>query len=89
MHLKFQLMTFAFKYEHVIAVEGAPDGSSEGAPTFQVEIKDALEVTIELHLKKHMVVRLLMQKCFQNISIKVELEEALYFAPEGAPKVSH
>ena len=29
MHLMFYLMMFALKYEHVGAVEGAPDGSSE------------------------------------------------------------
>ena len=29
-------MTFAPKYEHVSAVEGASDGSSEGTPTLEV-----------------------------------------------------
>ena len=28
-----------FKYEHVSAVEGAPDGLFKGTPTFEVEIK--------------------------------------------------
>ena len=60
MHLTFYLMTFTLKYEHVSAVEGAPDGSYEGIPTIEVEIKGALEVTIELHLKIHMVVRFLV-----------------------------
>ena len=87
-HLTFYLMTFALKYEHVTAVEGAPDGSSENTPTFEVEIKGALEVTIELHLKMHKVVHLLVQKSSQNNSIKGELEEALYVALEGAPKIS-
>ena len=88
MHLAFYLMTFTIKYEHLCAVEGAPDGSSEGTPTFAVEIKGAFEVTIELHLKIHMVVRLLVEKSSQNNSIKCILEEALYVAREGAPKIS-
>ena len=45
----FYLMTFALKYEHVSAVEGAPNGSSEDTPTTEVEIKGALEVTTALH----------------------------------------
>ena len=48
-----------FKYEHVSAVENAPDGLSEDTPTFEVETKGALQVAIELHLKMHMVVHLL------------------------------
>ena len=39
----------------VCAVEGAPNLSFEGTPTFDVKIEGALEVTIELHLKMHMV----------------------------------
>ena len=78
----------ALKYELVSAVEGAPDGSSQIIPTFEVEIKGALEITIELNLKKHMVVHLLVQKSSQNNSIKGEVEEALYGALEGAPKIS-
>ena len=39
MQLTFYLMTFALKYEYVSAVEGAPDGSFEGTPTFEVKIK--------------------------------------------------
>ena len=49
-------MKFALKYEHISAVEGAPDDSSEGKPTSEVEIEGELEVTIQLHLKIHMVV---------------------------------
>ena len=41
-----------------------------------------------MHLKIHMVVHLLVPKSAQNNSIKGELEEALYVALEGAPKVS-
>ena len=48
-----------FKYEHVSAVESAPDSLSKDTPTFEVEIKGALEVAIELHLRMHMVVHLL------------------------------
>ena len=84
----FHLMTLALKYEDVSAVESARDGSSEDTPTFEVEIKDVLEVTIELHLKMHMVVRLLVRKNSQNSSIKSELGEALYVAHEGAHNIS-
>ena len=84
MHLTFYMMTFALKYEHVSAVEGVPDGSSEGTPTFELEIKGALEVTIELHLKMQMVLHLLVQNSSQNNSTKGELEVVL----EGAPEIS-
>ena len=77
-----------FKYEHVSAVEGAPDDLSKGTPAFDAEIKGALLVPIELHLKMHMVVHLLAQKGSQSNSIKGELEEALYVAFEGVPKIS-
>ena len=70
-------MTFALKYEHVSAFQGVPDGSSEGTPTFEVEIKGVLEVTFEMRLKIHMVVHLLVQKNSQNNSIKGEFQEAL------------
>ena len=56
------------KSEHVSTVEGAPDGSSESTPTFKVEIKGTIEVTTELHLKRHMVVDLLVQNSSQNNS---------------------
>ena len=49
-------MKFAIKYEHVSAIEGAPDGLSQGLPTFEVEIKGALEIAIGLHLKMQMMV---------------------------------
>ena len=60
MHLTFYLMKLALKYEHVSAFEGVPDGSPESTPTFEVEVKGVLEVTIEMSLKMHMVVRLLV-----------------------------
>ena len=60
MHLTFYLMKFALNYEHVSAFEGVPDGSPESTPTFEVEVKGVLEVTIEMSLKMHMVVRLLV-----------------------------
>ena len=44
-----------FKYEHVSAVENAP----EDTPIFEVETKGALQVAIELHLKMHMGMHLL------------------------------
>ena len=88
MQLTFYFMTFALTYEHVSAVEGAPDGSSHWTLTFEVEIKGPLEVTIELHLKMHMVVHLLVQQSSQNNSMKRELGEALYVALEGASKTS-
>ena len=70
MHLTFYLMMFALKYEHVSAFEGVSDSSSEVRPTFEVDIKSVLEVTVEMHLKMHMVVCLLVQKNSQNNSIK-------------------
>ena len=42
-------------------------------PTFEVDIRGVLEVIIEMHLKMHMVVCLLVQKNSQNNSIKGEL----------------
>ena len=67
------LLDHACKYEHVSAFEGVPDGSSEGTPTSEVEIKGVLEVTIELQMKMRMMVRLVVQKNSQNNSIKKEL----------------
>ena len=54
------LLDGTLKYEHDIVVEGAPNGSFEGTPTFEVEIKGALGVTIKLHLKMHLVMHLLV-----------------------------
>ena len=88
MHLAFYLMKFPLKYEYVSAFESAPYGSSKGAPTFEVKVKGALEVTIELHLKVRIVVWLLVQKSSQNTSIKGELKEALCDSVEGAPNIS-
>ena len=68
--LEFSSKAIALKYEHVNAVEGAADGSSEGTPKFEVETKGALEITTELHLKMHVVVCLSVQKSSQNNSIK-------------------
>ena len=41
-----------------------------------------------MHLKIDMVVQLLVKKSAQNDSIKGELQEALYAALEGAPKIT-
>ena len=75
------------KYEHFSVIGGAPDGSFKDTPTFEVEIKGVLEVTIELHSKMQMVVHLLVQKSSQNNSIKGDLEEAFYrvFQKKAAP----
>ena len=58
-------------------MEGARDGSSESTPTFEVQIKGALENTIEFHLKMRLVMYLLVQKTAQNDSIKGELDVTL------------
>ena len=86
--LEWVPLMFTLKYEHISAVEGARNVSSEGKPTFDIEIKGTLEVTIELHLKMHMVVHWLGQKSTRNNSIKYEREETLYVVLEGAPKIS-
>ena len=46
---------------------------------FDVELKNALGVTIELHLKINMVLYLLKHKSARNNSTKTELEGTLYF----------
>ena len=86
--MTFYLMTFALKYEHVSALEGAPDDSSKGTSTFEVEIKRVLQFTTEMHLKMHIAVHLLIQKNSQKNLIKGKFQEALYVAFEGAPKIS-
>ena len=40
-------MTSALKYKYVIAFLGVHDGLSEGTPTFEIEIKGAVDVTTE------------------------------------------
>ena len=78
------LLDGALKYEHVSAAEGTLADSCEGTPAFEVRV----EVTIELHLKVQLVMHMLVQKNAQNDSIKCEIEEELYVALEGAPKIS-
>ena len=46
-HLTVYLMTSALKYKHVSAFLGVHDGLSEGTPTFEIEIKGAVDVTTE------------------------------------------
>ena len=75
------------KYEHVCGVEDGHDGSSEGTSTFEVEIKGAFEVTIEFHLKMHMVVHILVQKSSKQFN-KWWIKEALYIALDVTPKIS-
>ena len=53
-------------------------------PTFEVEIKGTLEITVELHLTMQMVVHLLVESSAQNDSIKAEREEALVDTIEDA-----
>ena len=77
-----------FKYEHVSAVESAPDSLSEDTLTCKVGIKGAPQVATELHLKMHTVVHLLTQKSSQNNSKKGKFEEALYVLLEGEQKIS-
>ena len=63
------LLDGALKYEHVSAVN-----SLEGTLTFEVEIKGALEVTIALHLKMHMLAGALVStKNAKSDRIKGEL----------------
>ena len=66
----FYSIKFALKYEHVSAVECTPDGPSGGTPTFEFEIKGALEVTIDLHFKMHMIVHFLGSYSGKNDLIK-------------------
>ena len=68
----------------VTAIEDATESSSESTPkgvlqdlykdtqegAFEVETKGALEVTVELYLKMHIVVQLLGRKNTQDDSIK-------------------
>ena len=88
MHFMFYLMMFALKYYYVSAFEGATDGSSQGIPTFEVEIQGAFEVAVELLWNMPMGMRLLLQQSLIKESIKGELEDALYVALEGASKTS-
>ena len=53
-------------------------------PTFEVEIKGTLEITVELHLTMQMVVHLLVERSAQNDSIIGEREVALEDALEDA-----
>ena len=53
-------------------------------PTFEVEIKGTLEITVALHLTVQMVVHLLVERSKQNDSIKGEREEALEDVLEDA-----
>ena len=53
-------------------------------PTFEVEIKGTLEITVELHLTVQMVVHFLVERSKQNDSIKGEREEALEDVLEDA-----
>ena len=73
------LLDGSLKHEHVSAIEGAPDGLSEGTPTSEAKIKGVIEVTIAFHMNIHIV----LQKSAHNNSMNDELEEALYVSLEG------
>ena len=49
MHLMFYLMMFALKYEHVGAVEGAPDGSYhfKKHKQLQKQVKKKIHLTLQ------------------------------------------
>ena len=49
MHLMFYLMMFALKYEHVDAVEGAPDGSYhfKKHKQLQKQVKKKIHLTLQ------------------------------------------
>ena len=88
MHLMFYVTMFSFKYDYVSAFEGASDDSSQGIPTFEVELKGVFEVAIELLWNMPMGMHLLLQQSSIKESIKGELEDAPYVAHEGASKTS-
>ena len=60
--------------------------AQEGA--FEAEIKGALEVTIEFHLKMPMVVHLFGHRSTKNDSINGEIEGALYVTLERKRTIS-
>ena len=85
-HVTFYLAVHLWWTWHCIW--GCSNGSSEDAATFEIEIKSALEATIELQLKIHIVMYLLKQNSAQNDSIYGEIEETLHIPLEGGPKIS-
>ena len=80
MHLTFYLMVHIGMNMSVQLMVLLMAHLKKDTSTFEVEIKGAVEVTIELHLKMYMVMRLLVQKSAQNYSLKDELDKALYVA---------
>ena len=88
MHLTFYLMVHIGMNMSVQLMVLLMAHLKKDTSTFEVEIKGAVEVTIELHLKMYMVMRLLVQKSAQNYSLKDELDKALYVALKGAPVIS-
>ena len=75
MHLTFYLMVHIGMNMSVQLMVLLMAHLKKDTSTFEVEIKGAVEVTIELHL-----MRLLVQKSAQNYSLKDELDKALYVA---------
>ena len=88
MHLTFYLMVHIGMNMSVQLMVLLMAHLKKDTSTFEVEIKGAVEVTTELHLKMYMVMRLLVQKSAQNYSLKDELDKALYVALKGAPVIS-
>ena len=88
MHLTFYLMVHIGMNMSVQLMVLLMAHLKKDTSTFEVEIKGAVEVTIELHLKMYMVMRLLVQKSAQSYSLKDELDKALYVALKGAPVIS-
>ena len=87
-HLMFYVTMFSFKYDYVSAFEGASDDSSQGIPTFEVELKGVFEVAIELLWNMPMGMHFLLKQSSIKESIKGELEDEPYVAHEGASKTS-
>ena len=74
MHFRLDLMIHLTVQSRVHLRLSKIEGLSEGMPTFEVENKGALGVTIKLHLKMHIVMHFLVHKIDQSDLIKDELE---------------
>ena len=74
MHFRLDLMVHLTVQSKVHLSLSKIEGSSDGIPTFEVEIKGPLGVTIELDLKMHIVMHFLVHKIHQSDLIKDELE---------------
>ena len=84
MYLTFYLVMHV-NMKLLVQFEGVSDVSSEDVPTFDFEIKGALEVRSELHLKVHTLMHLLVQKSAQKGTFDVAVDGTLDCAMKGAP----